>query len=223
MSAPTSRLATYMRPRLGHCNWNAFVEHANTCYKGRTDTCVPLWSRRSSVRVLWTAPVAHMHSASIWAAWRLQPCSHTCTSTMITPSTRHAPPGARSCHRSRSRGTTASTVANSAIPSLECPTTLQTLPACTYDAAPVARPARLSRMHSTPTATPHKCVDTGVRLSVVVGGEEGQTWWWQGDGKRMLGKHERRSLEAQGVWMMGLVCPRPRTCAPDVHMLTELW
>jgi len=35
MSAPTSRLATYMRPRLGHCNWNAFVKHANACYKDR--------------------------------------------------------------------------------------------------------------------------------------------------------------------------------------------
>ena len=35
VSVPTSRLATYMRPRLGHRNWNAFVEHANTCYKDR--------------------------------------------------------------------------------------------------------------------------------------------------------------------------------------------
>ena len=33
MSAPTSRLATYMCDRLGHHNWKAFVKHANTHYK----------------------------------------------------------------------------------------------------------------------------------------------------------------------------------------------
>ena len=35
VSAPTSRLARYMRPLLGHRIWNAFVKHANACYKDR--------------------------------------------------------------------------------------------------------------------------------------------------------------------------------------------
>ena len=35
MSAPTSRLATYMCARLGHRNWKAFVKHANAHYKDR--------------------------------------------------------------------------------------------------------------------------------------------------------------------------------------------
>jgi hypothetical protein len=67
---------------------------------------------------------------------RLQACMHICTSIMITPFTRHAPPGARSCHPSRSRGTTASTVANSAIPSLECPTTRKNPPSLHFRCGP---------------------------------------------------------------------------------------